>query len=115
MYIFLYLLAKLTAVSREVFTMAEMSRNSAEFEKTIKRYLKQAREKLNGDLSGTREAIKLIAADKARDFIETMDRGLDREEREFLKALIITSMHQSFCYGYGIGKIEGNTNERIFL
>ncbi len=95
--------------------MAEMSRNSAEFEKTIKRYLKQAREKLNGDLSGTREAIKLIAADKARDFIETMDRGLDREEREFLKALIITSMHQSFCYGYGIGKIEGNTNERIFL
>jgi hypothetical protein len=95
--------------------MAEVSRNSMDFEKTIKRYLKQAKDKLNGDLAGTREAIKLIAADKARDFIETMDRGLDKEEREFLKALIITSMHQSFCYGYGIGKIEGNTNERILL
>lgn len=95
--------------------MADVSRSSVDFEKTIKRYLKQAREKLNGDLAGTREAIKLIAADKARDFIETMDRGLNREEREFLKALIITSMHQSFCYGYGIAKIEGNTNDRIIL
>jgi hypothetical protein len=95
--------------------MADVCRNSADFERTIKRYLKQARDKLNGDLSGTREAIKLIAADKAKSFIETMDRGLDKEEREFLKALIIASMHQSFCYGYGIGKIEGNTNERVFL
>lgn len=95
--------------------MAEVSKSSTEFENTIKRYLKQAREKLNGDLAGTREAIKLIAADKARDFIETTDRGLDKEEREFLKALIITSMHQSFCYGYGIGKMEGSTNDRIIL
>lgn len=95
--------------------MANTGRNSADFEKTIRCYLQQAREKLNGDLVGTREAIKLIAADKARDFIETMDRGLDKEEREFLKAIIIASMHQSFCYGYGIGKIEGNTNERVFL
>jgi hypothetical protein len=98
-----------------VFALADVSKNSIDFESTIKRYLKQAREKLNGDLAGTREAIKIIAADKARDFIETMDRGLDKEEREFLKALIITSMHQSFCYGYGIGKMEGSTNDRIFL
>ena len=89
--------------------------NSMDFEREIKCYLKQAKKKLNGDLIGTREAIKLIAADKARDFIATMDRGLDKEEREFLKALIITGMHQSFCYGYGIGKIEGNTNKRILL
>ena len=95
--------------------MANVSRNSVDFEKTIKEYLKQAREKLNGDLVGTREAIKLIAADKARDFMVTMDRGLDKEEREFLRAIIVTSMHQSFCYGYGIGKIEGNTKDRIFL
>lgn len=81
----------------------------------MKLYLKQARDKLNGDFSGTREAIKLIAADKTKDFIQAMDRGLSKEEREFLKALIVTSMHQSFCYGYGIGKIEGNTNDRIFL
>lgn len=92
-----------------------MNNNSIDFEKTIKCYLKQAREKLNGDLSGTREAIKIIAAEKARSFIETMDRGLDKNEREFLKALIISSMHQSFCYGYGIGKIEGNTKNRIIL
>jgi hypothetical protein len=95
--------------------MADGIRNSAEFERTIKIYLKQARDKLNGDLAGTREAIRLIADDKAKDFIETMDRGLDKQEREFLKALIITSMHQSFCYGYGIGKIEGNTNSKVCL
>ncbi len=95
--------------------MINGSRNSMDFERTIKRYLKQARDKLNGDLAGTREAIKLIAADKARDFVETMDRGLNREEREFLMAIIVASMHQSFCYGYGIGKIEGNTKDRIIL
>jgi len=95
--------------------MADVKRNCIDFEKTIKCYLKQAKVKLNGDLAGTREAIKLIAADKAQDFIEATDRGLDKEEREFLKAIIITSMHQSFCYGYGIGKIEGNTSDRIFL
>ena len=95
--------------------MQDMNRSSMNFEKTIKSYLRQAREKLNGDLAGTREAINLIADEKAKDFIETMDRGLDKEERDFLKALIITSMHQSFCYGYGIGKIEGNTNNRIIL
>lgn len=91
------------------------ARDRLDFEKTLKLYLKQARDKLNGDLSGTREAIKLIAADKTRNFIEMTDRGLSMEEREFLKALIVTSMRQSFCYGYGIGKFEGNTNERVYL
>ena len=91
------------------------SRNDSDFEKTIKLYLKQGREKLSKDLAGTREAIKLIADDKTRDFLKTMDRGLDREERDFLSALIVTSMYQSFCYGYGIGKIEGHTKERIIL
>lgn len=95
--------------------MTDGIKNSACFEKTLKLYLKQARNKLNGDLIGTREAIRLIASDKTKDFIEAMDRGLNREEREFLKALIISSMHQSFCYGYGIGKIEGNTNEKVCL
>lgn len=95
--------------------MPDLRKNSMNFEKTIKCYLKQGMEKLQGDLAGTREAIKLIAADKTQDFMEAMDRGLDKDEREFLKAIIITSMHQSFCYGYGIGKIEGNTNEKIVL
>lgn len=91
------------------------NRNPGDFEKTIKAYLKQGREKLSKDLAGTREAIKLIADEKTRDFLLTMDRGLDREERDFLNSLIITSMYQSFCYGYGIGRIEGHTNERIIL
>ncbi|MGI6668293.1 MAG: hypothetical protein ACOX4M_02285 [Acetivibrionales bacterium] len=95
--------------------MTDKTRNNFKFEKTMKFYLRQANKKLNYELPGTREAIKLIAAEKIKYFIEMMDKGLDKEEREFLKALIITSMHQSFCYGYGIGKIEGNTNEKICL
>lgn len=91
------------------------SLNSDEFEKTIKEYLKQGREKLEKDLLGTREAIKLIARDKTRDFIKTMDKGLDQHERDFLSLLITMSMYQSFCYGYGIGKIEGKTNNRVYL
>jgi len=86
-----------------------------EFEKTIKVYLKQGKEKLEKDLRGTKEAIRLIAIDRTKDFIKTMDKGLDKPEREFLAALIVSSMYQSFCYGYGIGKIEGKTNNRIFL
>lgn len=86
-----------------------------DFEKTIREYLRQGREKLDKDLVGTREAIKLIAVDKTRDFMQAMDKGLDQNERDFLSALIVTSMHQSFCYGYGIGKMEGKTNNRIYL
>jgi len=100
---------------REVDEMADRARNRTDFEKTLKLYLRQAREKLNGDLAGTREAIKLIAEDKTRNFIEMTDRGLSKEEREFLKALIVASMRQSFCYGYGIGKFEGNTSQRVYL
>lgn len=85
------------------------------FEVTIRKYLNQGKDKLENDLAGTREAIRLIAMDKTRDFIQVMDKGLSKEEREFLSALIIASMYQSFCYGYGIGKMEGTTNNRIFL
>jgi hypothetical protein len=95
--------------------MADTTKHQSDFERTLKLYLRQARDKLNGDLAGTREAINLIAADKTRDFIEVTDRGLSKEEREFLKSLIITAMRQSFCYGYGIGKFEGNTNEKVYL
>lgn len=89
--------------------------NSNEFERTVRRYLKQGREKLLNDLTGTREAIKIIAVNKTRDFMETMDKGLDKDEREFLNALFVASMIKSFCYGYGIGKIEGSANNKIFL
>jgi len=95
--------------------MTDKIKNSFNFERTMRFYLKQANEKLNCELRGTKEAIKLIAAEKTKYFIEMMDKGLDKEEREFLKTLIIISMHQSFCYGYGIGKIEGNSNKKIYL
>ncbi len=95
--------------------MADIIKNSIDFEKMLKLYLKQARIKLNGDLAGTREAIKLIAEDRIKEFIQAMDRGLDKEERNFLRALIIGCMHQSFCYGYGLGKIEGTTNTVTYL
>lgn len=97
--------------------MNNMKKNNKEneFERTIKEYLRQGREKLFSDLVGTREAIKLIANEKTKDFMQTMDKGLDKTERDFLSALIISSMYQSFCYGYGIGKMEGITNNKICL
>lgn len=85
------------------------------FEKIIKEYLKQARSKLEHELTGTREAMKHIASDKTKDFIKVMDRGLDKTEREYLSALIVSSMYQSFCYGYGIGKIEGKNENRVLI
>ena len=95
--------------------MINTGRNIGNFEQTIKEYLRQGKEKLTNDLSGTREAIKLIAEDKTKDFLKTMDKGLDKDERDYLSALIVSGMYQSFCYGYGIGKIEGCSNKRIML
>lgn len=85
------------------------------FESTIREYLKQARKKLEKELTGTREAMKLIALDKTKDFLKVTDRGLDKEERDYLSALIVASMYQSFCYGYGIGKIEGENDRKVVL
>jgi len=105
-----------TAISGGV-SMAGANRHDDinDFEQRIREYLRQGKEKLIYDLVGTREAIKLIACEKTKEFVKTMDKGLDRSEREFLSDLIVSSMYQSFCYGYGIGKIEGRTNNKIFL
>lgn len=89
--------------------------DNSNFESTLKEYLKQARSKLEYELTGTREAMRLIAIDKTQDFLKAMDRGLDKEERDYLSALIVASMYQSFCYGYGIGKIEGKSDSRVIL
>jgi hypothetical protein len=89
--------------------------SSDEFERQMKEYLKQGKEKLEKDLSGTREAIKLIAVDKTRDFVNIVDKGFEKEERDFLVLQIITCMYQSFCYGYGIGKMEGRTSNKVYL
>jgi hypothetical protein len=94
---------------------AKNSENSMDFEKTIRQYLQQGMNKLESDLAGTREAIKLIAIEKTKEFVRVMDKGLNKEERDYLSAIVVASMYQSFCYGYGIGKIEGSTNNKIFL
>ncbi len=85
------------------------------FEKTIKSYLEQGKRKLLNELEGTRGAIKLLAEDKAKDFMRITDIGFSKEETRFLSEIIVSSMYQSFCYGYGIGKIEGTTKKKIFL
>ncbi len=85
------------------------------FEIIIKEYLEQARHKLMNELEGTRCAIKLLAQDKAQDFMRTTDIGFDKNEIKMLNNMIISSMYQSFCYGYGIGKIEDTTNKKIIL
>jgi hypothetical protein len=95
--------------------MTNTGRYTSDFEKTMKEYLKQGKDKLTNDLAGTREAIRLIANDKMKDFLKTMDKGLDKCERDYLSMLIVSSMYQSFCYGYGIGKIEGNTKNKVML
>lgn len=95
--------------------MSENLKPSNTFENMMKDYLYQGKEKLEKDLAGTREAIKLIAKDKTRNFMRSMDMGLSSEQRQFLSELIITSMYQSFCYGYGIAKIEGETKEKVCL
>ena len=96
--------------------MEDISNYSEEnFENTIREYLKQGKDKLENDLAGTREAMKIIAGEKTKDFIRTMDKGLDKNEREFLSRVIISSMYQAFTYGYGIGKVEGKTNKKVFI
>ncbi|HEY9060900.1 MAG TPA: hypothetical protein VIO64_10435 [Pseudobacteroides sp.] len=82
--------------------------NYGEFENTVKQYIKEGRMKLQNDLIQTSHAIHSIAQNKTKCFIKNMDKGLDKEEREYLTSLILTSMHQAFCYGYGIGKIESD-------
>ena len=88
------------------------TKHQSDFERTLRLYLRQARDKLNGD-GRHRETINLITADRAG--ISSVTDRTEKEEREFLKSLIITAMRQSFCYGYGIGKFEGNTNEKVYL
>lgn len=85
------------------------------FEEKIKNYLNEAREKLLKELEGTRGAIKLLANDKAKDFMRITDIGFNKDERQFLNDLLVSSMYQSFCYGYGIGKMEGTTKKKIYL
>jgi hypothetical protein len=85
------------------------------FEKLLKEYIKQGKGKLEKDLKGTREAIRQLANEKVKEFMAINDLGLNMDERRYLAATIIASMYQSFCYGYSIGRVEGETSEKIML
>ncbi|MGI6705171.1 MAG: hypothetical protein ACOX6S_02550 [Clostridia bacterium] len=96
--------------------MKDMDKIKSDFvEDTIRRYTEEANRKLEGQFSGTREAMLIISREKVQEFMLRADRGLDKEERELLKLFILSSMMQSFCLGYGLGKIEGQTSQAIYL
>ena len=56
-----------------------------------------------------------LAEERAKQFQLACDVVLDKEEREILLSLIAGSMFQAFSYGFGIGKVEGETLQKIIL
>lgn len=96
--------------------MSELNLNNAsKFEMDMKSYLSEAKERLDTEFQGTREAIKMIASEKTKEYIQFIDKGLDKKERELLSAVCTAAMYQAFCYGYGIGKVEGSTQRKVYL
>ena len=81
----------------------------------IKEYTIEANSKLNDQYTGTKQAIRLIAEEKVREFMVTGDIGLNKEEKELLVAFIAGGMMQSFSLGYGVGKVEGETKKQVYL
>lgn len=81
----------------------------------IKEYTREANFKLEDQYNGTKEAIRLIAEERAGEFILMGDIGLTKDEKQLLAELIAASMMQSFSLGYGVGKVEGKTKKQIFL
>ncbi|MGI6539060.1 MAG: hypothetical protein ACOX22_12355 [Caldicoprobacterales bacterium] len=81
----------------------------------IKEYTMEANLKLYDQFTGTRDAIYLIAEEKAGEFILVGDVGLNMEEKQLLADFIARSMMQSFALGYGVGKVEGKTKKQIYL
>lgn len=81
----------------------------------IKEYTIEANLKLDDQYTGTKQAIKQIADEKAREFMVTGDIGLNIEEKELLAAFIAGGMMQSFSLGYGVGKVEGETKKQVYL
>jgi len=81
----------------------------------IKEYIIEANSKLEDQFNGTKEAIRLLAEEKACDFILRGDIGLNIEEKQLLIEIIAGSMLRSFSLGYGVGKVEGSTNKNVYL
>jgi hypothetical protein len=86
-----------------------------EIEKLIKEYLEEARNRLETEFVGTREAIRQISEEKVMEYLVFTDKDLSKEERALLSAVFTFSMYQSFCYGYGIGRVEGSTSKKVYL
>jgi hypothetical protein len=84
-------------------------------EDMIREYTVEANLKLDDQFNGTREAIRLIAEEKAGMFILKGDIGLRIEEKQLLTDIIAGSMMQSFSLGYGVGKVEGRTKKPVYL
>lgn len=87
----------------------------SEFEQKMKENIRFARKRLDTDFNGSREAMLSQAKEKVKQFQVACDSILDKEEKELLILLIVGSMFQSFSYGYGIGKIEGETLQKVML
>ncbi|NLU36547.1 MAG: hypothetical protein GXX01_05975 [Clostridiales bacterium] len=81
----------------------------------IREYIVEANVKLDDQFNGTKEAIRLIAEEKAGSFILRGDIGLNIEEKQLLTDIIAGSMMQSFSLGYGVGKVEGSTKKNVYL
>lgn len=88
---------------------------SAGIENLIKEYLEEARSRLETEFAGTREAIRQISEEKVMEYLVFTDKNLSKDERALLSAVFTFSMYQSFCYGYGIGRVEGSTSKKVYL
>jgi len=86
-----------------------------EFEAKMRAHMEHASSRLENDFMGSKQAMILQAMDKVREFQLACDTILEEDAKEFLTLLIIGSMFQSFSYGYGIGKIEGETLKKVML
>lgn len=84
-------------------------------ESIIRKYLSEAKSRLDTDFLGSREAIKEISDEKVREFLVYTDLSFGEKDRELLKTLYASSMCQAFCYGYGLAKAEEASNRKILL
>lgn len=86
-----------------------------EFEVKMKQNLAEAKERLNTDFMASREAMLSVAMDKVKQYQIASDTIIESEEKEILTLLIVGAMFQAFSYGYGIGKVEGETLKKVIL
>ena len=74
----------------------------------------EANTKLDDQYNGTREAIRLIAQEKASDFILKGDVGL-RLRKAAVNRYHCRKHDAKLFPGYGVGKVEGSTRKAVYL